>query len=173
MKPSRNATFARFAFITRTAVCASALLASMPAAAEILRKIEHAPASEVWLDTGFATYHVNHDKGLNGRNPGAGLEYRFSSTMSATAGRFLNSDYGHTTYAGVIYQPYQIGPVRLGAVFAALNGYPKMRDGGWFPALIPTATIEYKRVGVNLAFVPGYKDRLHTGLSVQLKFRVW
>ncbi|PWF45989.1 hypothetical protein C7C56_017180 [Massilia glaciei] len=149
-------------------------MAPAPAAAEdLFRKIEHAPASEVWLDSGFATFHVDDDKGLNGRNPGAGLEYRFSSTMSATAGRFLNSDNDHTVYAGVIYQPYQIGPVRLGAVFAALNGYPKMRDGGWFPALIPTATIEYKRVGVNLAFVPGYKDKLHAGVSVQLKFRVW
>ena len=63
--------------------------------------------------------------------------------------------------------------MKLGAVVGAFDGYPKMRDGGWFPALIPAATFEYKRVGVNVAIVPTYKDRLHGGISVQLKFKVW
>ena len=71
------------------------------------------------------------------------------------------------------YQPFKLGPVRLGAVVGAFNGYPKMRDGGWFPALIPTASFEYKRVGVNVAFVPKYKDRLYGALSIQLKLKVF
>lgn len=129
--------------------------------------------NELWLDTGFATYHFQSDKDLNGRNPGIGVEYKFSETMAVTAGRFFNSDRQHSRYAGLYYQPWNIGGVRLGAVVGGFDGYPKMREGGWFLAAIPAATFEYKRVGVNVAVVPTYKDRLHGGISVQLKFKLW
>jgi hypothetical protein len=139
----------------------------------LFTKIDAAPKSEFWLDSGFATYHFNRDKDLNGGNRGLGFEYRFSGTMSAVAGRFYNSDREYSNYAGVIWQPYAIGPVRLGAAIAGFNGYPHMRDGGWFPALVPTLTYEYKRVGVNVGIVPSYKDRLYGGISVQLKLKVF
>ena len=129
--------------------------------------------NELWLDTGFATHHFQSDKDLNGKNPGIGLEYRFSDTMAATAGRFYNSDRQHSRYAGLYYQPWNVKGIKLGAVVGGFDGYPKMRDGGWFLALIPAATFEYKRVGVNVAVVPTYKDRLHGGISVQLKFKLW
>lgn len=128
---------------------------------------------EVWIDTGFATYHFESDKDLNGRNPGIGVEYRFSDTMAATAGRFYNSDRQHSRYAGLYYQPWSVKGVKLGAVVGGFDGYPKMHEGGWFLALIPAATFEYKRVGVNVAVVPTYKNRLHGGVSVQLKFKLW
>jgi hypothetical protein len=128
---------------------------------------------EVWLDTGFATYHFQRDQDLNGRNPGLGMEYRFSDAAAVTAGRFYNSDREHSSYAGVYYQPWSWGPLRVGAVAGGFNGYPKMRDGGWFLAAIPTATLEYGRVGLNIAVVPTFKDRLHGGISVQLKFKLF
>lgn len=129
--------------------------------------------SELWLNAGFATYHFQRDKGLNGSNPGIGAEYRYSDTAAVTAGRFYNSDREYSSYAGLYYQPFSLGAVRLGAVAGAFNGYPKMHGGGWFPALIPMASVEYQRVGVNLAFVPTYKDRLYGGLSLQLKLKVF
>ena len=129
--------------------------------------------NELWLDTGFATYHFQSDKDLNGRNPGIGVEYKFSDNMAVTAGRFFNSDREHSRYAGLYYQPWSWGGVRFGAVVGGFDGYPKMREGGWFLAAIPAATFEYKRVGVNVAVVPTYKDRLHGGISVQLKFKLW
>lgn len=129
--------------------------------------------SELWLDTGFATYHFQSDKNLNGQNPGVGIEYRFSDAAAVTAGRFYNSDRENSNYAGLFYQPWSYAGVKLGAVVAAFDGYPHMRDGGWFPALIPAATYEYKRVGVNLAVIPTYKNRLHGGISLQLKFRMF
>lgn len=128
---------------------------------------------EVWLATGFGTYHFESDKALNGRNPGIGIEYRFSDTMAATAGRFYNSDHAHSRYAALFYQPWTVKGIRLGAAAGAFDGYPKMGEGGWFLALIPAATFEYKRVGVNVAVVPTYKERLHGGISVQLKFKLW
>lgn len=136
-------------------------------------KIDADPRSELWVDTGFATAHFDSDKGLNGRNTGYGLEYRFSGTMAAAAGHFYNSDRSHSSYAGVIWQPYAIGPVRLGATVAGFNGYPRVRDGRWFPALIPTVTLEYKRVGVNIGIIPTIGDRLYGGVSVQLKLKLF
>jgi hypothetical protein len=160
-------------FLCGCAALAALCLAPLAQADELFTQVDAAPRSELWLDSGFATWHFDQNKDLNGRNPGVGVEYRFSGRMAATAGRFYNSDRDHSLYAGVIWQPYSIGPVRLGAVVAAFNGYPKMRDGGWFPALIPVATIDYKRVGVNIGIVPSYKDRLYGGISLQLKLKLF
>jgi hypothetical protein len=148
--------------------CAQAALAD-----DLFTKIDPAPKREFWVDSGFATYHFNRDKDLNGANRGLGAEYRFSGTLAATAGRFYNSDRAYSNYAGVIWQPYALGPVRLGAAIAGFNGYPHMRDGGWFPAVVPTLTLDYRRVGVNVGIVPSYKDRLYGGISVQLKFKLF
>ncbi len=146
------------------------LAAYAPASAQ---EAKSAQPHAVWLDTGFATYHFESDRKLNGRNPGVGGEYRFTDTMAATAGRFYNSDRKYSRYAGLYYQPWTLGGVKLGAVAGAFDGYPKMRDGGLFLALIPAATYEYKRVGVNVALIPKYKNRLHGGISVQLKVKLW
>lgn len=134
---------------------------------------EPAKLNEVWLNAGFATYHFQRDKDLNGSNPGLGVEYRYSADASLTAGRFYNSDREYSSYAGIYYQPFRLGPFRLGAVAGAFNGYPKMRGGGWFPALIPAVSLEYRRVGFNLGIVPTYKDRLYGGLSFQVKLKVF
>lgn len=155
--------------LTKFALLSLTLFASTAALAEEASTRR----SELWLTTGFATYHFQSDKDLNGRNPGVGLEYRFADSLSATAGRFYNSDRQHSRYAGLYYQPWEYKGVRFGAVVGGFDGYPKMRDGGWFLAAIPTATFEYKRVGINVAVVPTYKDRLHGGISVQLKFKLW
>jgi hypothetical protein len=161
------------ALVLALALAAAAGAHAREAAANtpLFTKIDAEPKSEFWFDTGFATWHFNRGKDLNGSNWGLGAEYRFSGTMAAAVGRFYNSDREYSSYAGVIWQPWALGPVRLGAAIAAFNGYPHMRDGGWFPALVPTLTWESERVGVNVGVVPSYKDRLYGGISVQLKFR--
>jgi len=147
-------------------------LTTTAAMADTIDTIESKPLNEVWLNGGFYSYHFQRDKGLNDSNPGLGAEYRFSTVASATVGRFYNSDRYYSNYVGVYYQPWAIGPVRIGAVAGAFNGYPKMRDGGWFPAVIPALSIEYERVGLNLGIVPTYKDRLYGAFSFQLKLKV-
>ncbi|MYM67359.1 hypothetical protein GTP45_11000 [Pseudoduganella sp. FT55W] len=149
-----------------------ALLACMSTAA-LAETIESAPLNEVWLNGGFYTHHFQRDKDLNGANGGLGAEWRFSTVASATVGRFYNSDRAYSNYVGVYYQPWKIGPVRVGAVVGAFDGYPKMRNGGWFPAAIPTLSYEYERVGVNIGIIPSYKDRLYGGISVQLKLKAF
>jgi hypothetical protein len=153
-------------------VAFSLMTASASLHAQTFETIAAAPLGELWVNPGFYSYHFQRNKGLNDSNPGLGAEYRFSNVASVTLGRFYNSDRAYSNYAGVYYQPWQIGAVRLGAVAGGFNGYPKMRNGGWFLAAIPTASFEYQRVGVNIAVVPTYKDRLYGAISVQLKFKL-
>lgn len=155
-----------------TAIALALLLCASARAEEGAPTQNSGKRSELWLDTGFATYHFQSDKNLNGRNPGVGIEYRFSDAAAFTAGRFYNSDRRHSKYAGLYYQPWTYGGLRLGVVAGGFDGYPNMRDGGWFAAVIPVATYEYQRVGVNVAVIPTYKNRLHGGISMQLKFRL-
>ena len=135
--------------------------------------IENKPLNELWISPGFYSYHFDRDRNLNDSNPGIGAEYRFSTVASATAGRFYNSDRKYSNYAGVYYQPIALGPLRLGAVVGGFDGYPKMRNGGWFLAAIPVISVEYQRVGVIFAVIPKYKDRLYGALSIQLKLKVF
>lgn len=156
----------------KTLILALAAATPLAHADDIFTRVDPAPVSEFWVDSGFATYHFDRDKNLNGANGGLGMEYKFRADLAATAGRFFNSDRRYSNYLGALWQPFALGPVRLGAVVAGFNGYPHMRGGGWFPALIPVATIEYKRGGINFGIVPSYKDRLYGGLSVQLKIKL-
>ncbi len=129
-------------------------------------------ASRLWLNAGFYSAHFDTDKGLRNANPGLGFEYKLDKHWSATAGRFINSDNAHSSYIGAYYQPCTVGSAKLGVVGGAFNGYPKAFNGGWFPAVLPVATFEGERFGLNVALVPPLKDRLHGAVSFQLKARL-
>jgi len=135
--------------------------------------VDSKPINEVWLNPGFYSYHWQRDAGLNGNNYGFGVDYRFSTTTSFTAGEFYNSNRATSDYLGFYYQPVAIGPVRLGAAIGGFNGYPNMKNGNWFLAAIPVASVEYERVGLNLSFVPSYQNRLYGALSFQFKLKVY
>lgn len=135
--------------------------------------IEAKPISEIWINPGIYSYHWQRDLGLNDNNYGFGVDYRFSTVVSFTAGEFYNSNRVDSKYAGFYYQPFAIGPVRLGAAVGGFNGYPNYKNGGWFLAAIPEASYEYKRVGLNLSFVPSYQNRLYGALSFQLKLKIF
>ena len=134
--------------------------------------IENKPISELWGNLGFYSAHFQRDKDLADGNPGLGLEYRYSTIASVTAGRFYNSDRARSNYLGMHYQPWQVGPFRVGLVAGGFNGYPNMRDGGWFLAAIPTLSLDFQRVALNLYVIPGYQDRLYGALSFQAKIKL-
>lgn len=146
---------------------------SCTSGAEVFSIIEPKPVTELWLNPGFYSYHFQRDKGLNNNNFGLGGEYRYSTVSSVTLGLINNSDRQTSHYVGWYWQPLGLGPVRFGAVLGAMDGYPKMLNGGWFLAAIPTASVEYKKMGANLMFVPSYRDRLYGAISLQLKFKVF
>lgn len=167
MLPANLSAIARRFFI-----CFS-ILSATAAAAQPFALIDSTPLSQTWLNGGFYSYHFQRDKGLADANPGFGIEQRLSTVASITAGRFHNSERKLSNYAGVYYQPVALGSVRLGAVIGGFNGYPRMRNGGWFLAAIPVASFDYRSVGVNVAFVPNYRDRLYGALAVQLKLKLF
>lgn len=129
-------------------------------------------ANRLWLNAGFYSAHFDTGKGLRNANPGLGFEYKLDDSWSATAGRFINSGNAHSSYIGAYYQPWTVAGAKMGVVGGAFNGYPKAFNGGWFPAIIPVATWEAQRFGLNVALVPPLKDRLYGALSFQLKFRL-
>ncbi len=144
-------------------VCAVSLISSAHAEFD---------AKRLWINAGFYSAHFDTDKGLRNANPGLGFEYPIDDTWSATAGRFINSNNANSNYLGAYYQPWTFAGLKLGVVAGAFNGYPKAFNGGWFPAVIPVATWEGERFGLNVALVPPLKDRLYGAVSFQLKVRL-
>jgi hypothetical protein len=129
-------------------------------------------ADRLWVNAGFYSAHFDTDKGLRNANPGIGFEYRLDDTWSATAGRFRNSNDAHSSYVGAYYQPWHWSSYKAGVVGGMFNGYPKAFDGGWFPALLPVATWEGERFGLNIALVPPLQNRLYGAVSFQLKVKL-
>jgi hypothetical protein len=140
---------------------------------DLLHIIQPESKSQVWVNPGMASYHFQTNQNLNGGNWGAGVEYRFNTVASLTAGRFYNSDRAHSNYAGMYYQPIAIGPIKIGAVIGGFNGYSSTNNGGWFPALLPALTWEGDWVGANVFVIPTVGDRVHGAISLQLKLKVW
>ena len=138
-----------------------------------VRVIEQEAKKEVWVNPGMYSYHFQKDQNLNNNNWGIGLEYRFNTVASATVGNFKNSDNGHSSYVGIYYQPISIGPLKLGVVAGGFNGYQSTNNGGWFPAVLPTLTIEEGRFGVNVFFIPTVGDKVHGAISFQLKVKLY
>ena len=139
----------------------------------VLSTVDTIPISELWLNSGFYTYHFQSRNRFNNINFGFGGEYRYSTTSSIVLGEFHNSDWGATNYVGWYWRPLAIGSINLGAEFGAIDGYPKMQNGNWFPVAVPVASYENKYIGANFVFVPSYKDQLHGGISIQLKLKVY
>ena len=127
--------------------------------------------SQVWINPGFYSLHFDRNKGLEDANPGIGFEWPIDKTFSLTAGLFRNSDRNSSRYAGVYVMPFEFHGVKLGAVVGGFDGYQMTHDGGWFAALIPTAAIEGKHWGLNIAIIPSIRNRLYGAISFQLKYR--
>jgi hypothetical protein len=127
-------------------------------------------SSKVWFNAGFYSAHFDNGRGLRNANPGWGIEYQLVDAWRVTAGHFINSDNAHSNYMGAYYQPWHLGPIKLGVVGGVFNGYPKAFNGGWFPAVLPVASLESQHVGLNVMLVPPLKDRLYGAVSFQLKF---
>ena len=140
---------------------------------DFIRLIQPKEKSQLWINPGMASYHFQQEKNFNGANWGGGLEYRFNTVASVTAGRFYNSDRAYSNYAGLYYQPLAIGPIKLGAVFGGFNGYPQTNNGGWFAAALPALTWEGDLVGANLFIIPTIADRVHGAISLELKLKIW
>jgi hypothetical protein len=133
-----------------------------------------APAAmaDVWLNPGFFSYHFDKEKNLNNNNHGFGVEASISKTYSLTAGVFENSNRATSHYIGAYVMPFQRGSFKAGAAVGGFDGYPNMREGGWFPAIVPTVAIEGRRVGLNISYTPKIGEKINSVVSFQVKFNV-
>ena len=157
-------------------ILTSATLDSICLAAEsddLIQLISPEIKSQLWINLGMISYHFQQDKNFNNGNWCAGLEYRFNTAASLTAGCFYNSDRQYSNYAGVYYQPLAIGPIKVGVVIGGFNGYPQTNDGDWFAAALTALTWEGEWVGANIFVIPAIGDRMHAAISLQLKLKIF
>jgi hypothetical protein len=149
------------------------LLSSFAIAEEPDEKTPEKNKTAVWLNAGMLSHHFNRNKNLHEDNHGFGAEVMIDDDNSVTAGYFKNSDSQPSNYAGWVWKPMTWGPARVGVVVAMLDGYPRMHDGGWFPAALPVVSFEYRSVGVNLLFIPPVGNKVYSAVVAQFKLRVW
>lgn len=140
---------------------------------DVFQMIKAESKSQWWVNAGMASYHFDQSQNLNNGNWGAGLEYRFNTVASLTAGRFYNSNRNYSNYAGMYYQPIAIGPIKIGAVLGGFNGYQSTNNGGWFAAALPALTWEGNWVGANVFVIPTIGDKVNGAISLQLKLKVF
>lgn len=141
-------------------------------AAIILAISESACADEssTWLQLGAASYHFDRDQHYNEINAGLGIEHQFNARHSLAAGFYRNSERNTSYYAVYGYTPIELGPVKLGALAGAANGY-SAHDGKWFPVILPVATAQIGRAGVNVTVIPPITEKIDGGIAVQFKWR--
>ncbi len=133
-----------------------------------------APAAlaDIWINPGFYSHHFDKEKNLNNNNHGFGVEASINNTYSLTAGVFENSDRETSHYLGAYIMPFQRGSFKAGAAVGVFDGYPQMREGGWFPAVVPTVAIEGRRFGLNVFVIPKIGDKVSSALSLQVKYNI-
>ena len=139
-----------------------------------LTVVATAPAAlaDIWITPGFYSHHFDKSKNLNDNNRGFGVETSINNTYSLTAGVFENSDSQTSHYIGAYVMPFQRGSFKAGAAVGAFDGYPLMREGGWFAAVVPTMAIEGRRLGLNVFVIPKIGDKVSSALSFQVKYNI-
>jgi hypothetical protein len=133
-----------------------------------------APAAfaDIWVNPGFYSHHFDKEKNLNNNNHGFGVEATVSKTYSLTAGVFENSNRQTSHYVGAYVMPFQVGALKAGVAVGAFDGYPLMREGGWFAAVVPTMAIEGRRLGLNVSLIPKIGDKVNSAIAFQVKFNI-
>jgi hypothetical protein len=158
----------------------SALVLALMAAAAGAQAAEEPVAfkSRLWLESGFWSHHTTPRKvGVyRENNYGLGVEWQFARAWQLNAGHYRNSVNRPSNYLQVGWSPLNWSPTddltfTAGASVGVVNGYPKIHEG-YFPTLIPMATVEYRRVGLNLVYIPSV-GRIHGAYAAQLKLRAF
>ncbi|MFN0040798.1 MAG: hypothetical protein ACKVP2_14900 [Burkholderiales bacterium] len=133
--------------------------------------------TQVWLNPGAFSYHFDRSQNFRENNFGIGAEVATGPDSTWMFASFINSERSRSRFAGWQWRPLHgqfVGmQVHAGIVAAAFDGYPRMRDGGWFLSLLPVVALEGDRLGLNLSVVPTIEDRLNGAILFQVKFRVW
>lgn len=150
--------------------CGTAVAQTAPADPPAMQL--EASRNEVWVNVGGFSRHFHRDRGYNENNVGLGVEFRTSPELSYMAGAYYNSVRKTTSYAAVNWQPWTVGPFKVGGTVGLMNGYPSLAKGGVFFAAVPMATWEGKRYGINVGIIPSM-GKVDGAVIVQFKLRVY
>ncbi len=155
-------------------------LAALAAGAALANEADPTSGS-VWVTTGFVSKHTSQQhapaQGWNENNVGIGIEYVFGSNWLIEGGAYRNSVYKTSHYAQAVWSPDLVTwssgdwTFRLGTAVGVVDGYPRMGGGGYFPTLLPVASAQWRRVGVNLTYVPSTAGNVAGAVALQAKFR--
>lgn len=107
---------------------------------------------------------IHQAAGMHGYTPGAGVECQRGEIVAA-AGGYRNSQGGRSAYAAAGVLPLQIGPVRIGAVVGAVNGY-RYRSGGVMPMAAGVVSVDLGAASVQVFAVPAVPGVSHAALQV-------
>lgn len=139
-------------------------------------RAENDGSSQIWLTTGFRSYHFKRDAGYNENNAGIGLEWRFNPKQAVVVGGYDNSVRRNSRYLHYVWTPINLDPIRLGAAAGIIDGYPDMNKGKLAFSLIPVASLHFKifshEAGLNLVYIPTVTQRVDGSLALQLKIRL-
>ena len=131
----------------------------------------------LWVTTGFWSYHQANRAYYNQDNKGLGLEAAVDDNWAVAFGRYRNSVREQSTYVQAVWTPdatqFRFGELRItgGVAFGVVNGYPDMRKGKVFPAVLPVASVEYGRVGFNVTYIPTIVGKVDGAIAIQLKVK--
>ncbi len=133
------------------------------------------PSTQIWLNAGFLSYHVDRSQDYREDNIGFGAEVLFAPDHGLVAGTFINSENARSHYVMYEWRPLHWRPksvsVSGGLIAGFVDGYPK-NDGGWFFGAAPVLFFEGERFGANFLIVPA-SDPEHWLVALQLKLRVY
>lgn len=139
---------------------------------------EDAAVGGLWVTSGFVSKHARSGN-YNENNRGIGFEYTLDARWHLAAGVYDNSMRRTSRYAQAVWSPdatlWRSGDwkANLGVAVGLVDGYRDMREGGFFPTLLPVASLEWKRVGVNLTYIPSIAGNVSGAVALQLKLQLY
>lgn len=133
--------------------------------------------ADMWVNTPVLTYHESRRRDTgehwneNQHKEGLAWGVEFGrDDLSVIGGRYLNSYFRKTNYAGAKWMPLHAGPVRFGAVAGYASGYWRK-----FPVLagLSASLTDERGNGLLLIGVPKTLPDTSAFINVQLRLRVW
>ena len=110
---------------------------------------------------------IHTQAGYNGDTPGIGLLCPIANNTRLAVGTYHNSVRAQSNYAAAVWQPLQLGPVRVGAMAGVVTGY--RRDITPMAAL--AITVPVRSIELHLVAVPAVSNASPATAAFSFSFK--